>query len=199
MTAETEAGRRVSRAPLRAVGTIQLVVGDLARERVAAIIAPVGDGRTGVSRAQIAIQRTAGPGLVAEYDALLAGLPSGVLAPLAHIVTRGHELACRYVVHCRPVEAALAYEGEERALTRCLRSAFAKCQALGVRSVALPAIGTGAHGYRVTTAARVAVRAALEAQRHRDGPELIRFLLTGPATLETFLHALSDARDGLMG
>ena len=187
-----------ARRPVKAAGTIELVVGDLAGESIEAIVSPVGDGATSVSRAQLAIQGAGGPGLVAEYDALMASLPSGVLAPLAHVVTSGHALACRYVLHCRPLHAAMARDQEKHVLGRCLRSVFDTCRALGVRSVALPAIGTGTHGYDVSTVARVAVSAAVAAQQQLDGPELIRFLLAGPATLETFLHALSDARDGLV-
>jgi O-acetyl-ADP-ribose deacetylase (regulator of RNase III) len=197
MTGSSHGTSRVTPPRPRATAseaTIELVLGDLVDERVDAIIAPVGDGGTGVSRAQLAIRRAAGDGFAKEYDERIACLNGGMIAPLAHVVTSGHALACRFVVHVRPLEANLAFDGPDEALARCLRSAFETCRALGVQSVALPAIGTGAYGYRVSIAARVAVRAAVEAQQHRDGPSRIRFLLAGPATLETFLHALSEAR-----
>jgi O-acetyl-ADP-ribose deacetylase (regulator of RNase III) len=174
--------------------TIELVLGDLVDERVDVIISPVGEGGTGTSRAQLAIHRAAGAGLAEEYERAIARLPRGVIAPLGNVVTGGHALSCRYVVHTRPLEAALAHDGVEAALARCLGAAFEASRALEARSVALPAIGTGAYGYRVATAARVAVRAALDAQRDPRGPRHVRFLLAGPATLETFLHALSEAR-----
>jgi O-acetyl-ADP-ribose deacetylase len=178
----------------RGDATIELVLGDLVDERVDAIISPVGDAGAGSSRAQLAIRRAAGSGLAKEYDAAIERLPGGAIAPMGSLVTLGHALACRHVVHCRPLEAALAANDTEASLARCLRGAFDACRALGAQSVALPAIGTGAYGYRVSTAASVAVRVALEAQRDANGPRHIRFLLAGPATLETFLHALSEAR-----
>ena len=63
----------------------------------------------------------------------------------------------------------------------------------------MPAIGTGSYGYRVGLVARVAVRAALAAQRRPDGPSRIRFVLAGPATLEAFLHAASEGADLVRG
>lgn len=183
--------RDAARTPER---TIELVLGDLVDERVDAIIAPVGDAGAGVSRAQLAVRRAAGAELAREYDERVSRLPDGSIAPFGHVVTRGHDLRCDHVIHVRPLEAALAGDDVEGALTRCLRAAFDACRALGARSIALPAIGTGAYGYRVSTVAGIAVRVAVEAQRHADGPERIRFLLAGPATLETFLHALSAAR-----
>ena len=175
----------------RAKGTIELVLGDLVNENVTAIIAPVGDGGAGVSRAQLAIHRAAGSGLAREYDERIGRLPGGRLAPLEHIVTGGHALRAKYVVHCRLLEAQQAGDNAEAALATCLRRAFETCRSLGVDSIALPALGTGAYGYRTTTVARVSMRCAVAAQRHSAGPARIRFLLAGPATLETFLQALS--------
>ncbi len=181
-----ELGERV-----RAKGTIELVLGDLVNEDVAAIIAPVGQGGGGVSRAQLAIHRAAGSGLSQEYEERIGRLPGGQLAPLEHIVTAGHGLRARYVVHCRLLDAPQAGDNAEAALATSLRRAFETCRSLGVDSVALPALGTGAYGYRTSTVARVSMRCAVTAQRHPAGPSRIRFLLAGPATLETFLQALS--------
>lgn len=176
-------------------GSIELVVGDLIDEKVDVIIAPVGDSVAGSSRVQLALRRAAGAGLAEEYDAVIGRLPGAVLPALDSLVTGGHALPAKYVVHCRPLEALYAGEGSDEALARCLESAFGKCAELGARSVALPAIGTGAYGYRVSTVARVALRVARAAQARPGGPDRVRFVLAGPATLETFLHALSAESD----
>jgi O-acetyl-ADP-ribose deacetylase len=175
----------------RAKGTIELVLGDLVNEDVMAIIAPVGAGDAGVSRAQLSVHRAAGPGLAKEYEERVARLPGGIIAPLEHIVTSGHSLRAKYVVHCRLLEASQAQDNAEAALATCLRRAFETCRSLGVDSIALPALGTGAYGYRTSAVAKVSMRCAVAAQRHSAGPARIRFLLAGPATLETFLQALS--------
>jgi O-acetyl-ADP-ribose deacetylase (regulator of RNase III) len=188
---ERLAGNAGTRRGANEKPAIELVVGDLVDEAVDAIIAPVGDNVGGSSRVQLALRRAAGSTLVEEYDRNVALLPGAILAPYGVIVTRGHDLRCRHVVHCRPLETLFAGEATDSSLARCLDAAFDACARLGARSVALPAIGTGSYGYRVSTVARVALKSALDAQARVDGPLRVRFVLAGPATLETFLHALS--------
>lgn len=171
--------------------TLDFVVGDLVEQSVDVILAPTWDSDVATSRVQLALRRAAGPALVAEYDARVSALPDGRLAPLENLVTRGHQLPCRYVVHVRPLSSDAAGPNAERALESCFRDAFETCRRLGATSVAAPAIGTGSYGYRVGLVARVAVRTALSAQRASRGPSRIRFVLAGPATLEAFLHAAS--------
>ena len=176
----------------RTKGTIELVLGSLVNEDVAAIIAPAGQACGSFGRTQLAIHRAAGPGLAQEYQDCVGKLPGGRLNPFDHIVTAGHALRARYVVHCSLLEAREAGEHAEAALASCLEDVFETCRSLGVDSVALPALGTGACGYRTSMVARVSMRCAVAAQRHLAGPSRIRFLLAGPATLESFLHALSS-------
>jgi len=171
--------------------SLDFAVGDLVEQRVDAIIAPVGDSNVTTSRVQLALRRAAGFELVAEYEARVASLPGGRLGPLESVVTGAHRLPARYVVHVRPVLADAAPKNAEELLETCFQDAFETCRLLGASSIAAPAIGTGSYGYRVSSVARVAVRAAIAAQRRDGGPERIRFILAGPATLEAFLHAAS--------
>lgn len=180
-----------SRRPGLPAPSLDFVVGDLVEQSVDVLIAPVGDSDVATSRVQLALRRAAGPSLVAEYDARVSALPGGRLGAFDHVVTRAGALDARYVVHVRPLPASNVGDEAELVLERCFRDAFESARRLGATSVAAPAIGTGAYGYRVGLVARVAVRAALETQRRSDGPSRVRFVLAGPATLEAFLHAAS--------
>lgn len=186
-----EAARRVAPRPRP---TLEMVVGDLVDERADALISPAGSGVGPSSRVQLALRRTAGEALGAAYEAALASLPGGRLASDESLVTGGYGLSCRHVVHCAPSSAPAGHDAQVEALERCLRSAFDACRRVDADSVALPAIGTGAYGYRVSAVAIASVRCAAEAQRALGGPSRIRFVLAGPATLEAFLHALSDQK-----
>lgn len=174
--------------------TLEMIVGDLVDERADALISPAGGGTGSASRVQLALRRTAGDALGAAYEAALASLPGGRLANDESLVTAGYDLQCRHVVHCAPSAAPVGHDAQVEALERCLRAAFDACRRIGADSVALPAIGTGAYGYRVSAVATASVRCAAEAQRAPGGPSRVRFVLAGPATLEAFLHALSDQR-----
>ena len=112
----------------RTKGTIELVLGSLVNEDVAAIIAPAGQACGSFGRTQLAIHRAAGPGLAQEYEDCIGKLPGGRLNPFEHIVTAGHALRARYVVHCSLLEAREAGEHAEAALARCLQHVFETCR-----------------------------------------------------------------------
>jgi O-acetyl-ADP-ribose deacetylase (regulator of RNase III) len=78
--------------------------------------------------------------------------------------------------------------GEDDLLASCHRRAVEIAAQLGCRSIAFPAISTGAYGFPVERAAPIALRSALEAATLR-GPELVRFVLFSDADLERFRAA----------
>jgi O-acetyl-ADP-ribose deacetylase (regulator of RNase III) len=98
-----------------------------------------------------AIHRAAGPGLLAECRSL-RGCPTGEAK-----ITGGYRLKARFVIHA----VGPVWRGgdcEELLLTRCYKRALDLTREHGVRTLALPCISTGAFGYPMDAAARVAVR-----------------------------------------
>jgi O-acetyl-ADP-ribose deacetylase len=59
-------------------------------------------------------------------------------------------------------------------------------------SIALPALSTGAYGYPMDQAARVAISTAIEWVHEHGKPALIRFVLFGPVAYEAFAAALEE-------
>jgi O-acetyl-ADP-ribose deacetylase (regulator of RNase III) len=69
---------------------------------------------------------------------------------------------------------------------------------MGCRSIAFPAISTGAYRFPMQDAAPIAVEAAAERLRQPQPVALVRFVLFKPAHLELFgaaLQALMDAQE----
>ncbi len=105
-----------------------------------------------------AVHRRGEPAVLAECRALRAstyqnGLPFG-----RAVATTGGELRARWVIHTAgPVWSA----GEDRSalLASCYRESLRIADGLGAGSVAFPAISTGAGGWPLDDAARIAVRA----------------------------------------
>jgi O-acetyl-ADP-ribose deacetylase (regulator of RNase III) len=71
--------------------------------------------------------------------------------------------------------------GEPELLASCHRCSLEVARELGARTIAFPAISTGAFGYPVELAAQVAV----DAVRDHD-LELVRFVLFDDATLAAY-------------
>ena len=84
--------------------------------------------------------------------------------------------------------------GEDELLASCHRRSLEVAAELGARTVAFPAISTGAYGFPVERAAPIAVGTTVrELERH---PELNRvpFVLSSERQRETFASALAATR-----
>lgn len=117
-----------------------------------------------------AIHRVAGPGLDQECR------PLAPIQPGEAVITGAHLLPNRFVIHCLgPV-----YGRDEPAaevLASCYRNALRLAHENGITSIAFPAISTGAFGYPMEEAARVAIETVrVELENHKQVRQ-VRFVL----------------------
>ncbi|HHO48308.1 MAG TPA: macro domain-containing protein [Desulfobacteraceae bacterium] len=132
-----------------------------------------------------AIHRAAGPGLEAECR-LLAPIRPGEA-----VMTTAHNLPNRHVIHClgpvygrdRPSDGLLA---------SCYRNALRLADRAGIASIAFPALSTGAFGYPVEQAARVAFRTILAELPALTAVRRVRFVLFSQSDLETHRRVLEE-------
>ncbi|GIG91971.1 O-acetyl-ADP-ribose deacetylase [Plantactinospora endophytica] len=135
------------------MATIEVVRGDITRERVDAVVTAANESLLGGGGVDGAIHRAAGPRL-AEAGGAIGPCPPG-----AAVVTPAFDLdpPVRYVIHTvGPVWEGGGY-GEAEVLASCYRCCLAVADEVGARSVAFPAIATGVYGFPAERAARTAV------------------------------------------
>lgn len=165
--------------------TIECVKGDIASQAdiTAVVNAANAQLRMGGGVAG-AIHRAAGPGLSEECRSL---------APIAvgeAVITGGHNLPNRYVIHCLgPVYGTDKPENE--LLARCYRNALRLAEKHEIDSIAFPAISTGAFDYPVEEAASVAFSNVLEMTSELKYVKRIRFVLYSEKDLEIHERVLS--------
>jgi O-acetyl-ADP-ribose deacetylase (regulator of RNase III) len=131
---------------------IECVQGDIANQRDmdAVVNAANAELRIGGGVAG-AIHRAAGPGLDEECRTLAP------IQPGQAVITGAHGLPNRFVIHCLgPVYGR--DEPADALLASCYRNALRLADQNGIASIAFPAISTGAFGYPVEPAARVALQ-----------------------------------------
>jgi O-acetyl-ADP-ribose deacetylase (regulator of RNase III) len=105
------------------------------------------------------------------------------------VITTGGDLPAGHVIHV--VGPVYGREPDAASLlAACHTEALRLADELGARSIAFPAISTGAYGYPLDEAATVAIRAVREAETRL---EEIRFVLFDAAAYEAFGRALSLA------
>ena len=132
-----------------------------------------------------AIHGAAGPGLVEEAR------PLGPIGPGEAVITGGHDLPNRYVIHALgPVYGQ--DRSEDELLANCYRNSLALAEEQEIGSVAFPAISTGIFGYPLEEAAEVALRAVIEEAESLQNVRLVRFVLFGEEELEVYERALSE-------
>ena len=137
-----------------------------------------------------AIHAAAGTGLL---DELRRRYPNGTPTGTA-VVTDGHNLPARWVIHAVGPAWRGGGHGEAALLQGAYRSVLELADGLGARSLALPAISMGIYGYPIDDGARIGVETvAGHLGGERTTLELVRFVLR-PATLEAFNVAVGLVR-----
>jgi O-acetyl-ADP-ribose deacetylase (regulator of RNase III) len=165
---------------------IELVVGDITEQEVDAIVNAANSTLLGGGGVDGAIHRVGGPSILAECRNL-GGCPPGEVK-----ATGAGDLPAKHVLHAVGPVWRGGGSGEPDRLAACYRRAIELAASLGDRTIAFPAISTGAYGYPVELAAPVAIQATQEAMRAHPEVELARFVFRDEATLGTYREALGS-------
>jgi O-acetyl-ADP-ribose deacetylase len=132
-----------------------------------------------------AIHRAAGPELLEECRAL-GGCPTGEAR-----ITKGYRLPAAYVIHT----VGPVWHGGDRGEPAMLRSCYGSAMALAarhrLRSIAFPSISTGAYGYPIEPAARIAVGTVRECLEGGETTvSLVRFVCFSERDLAVYRDLL---------
>ena len=148
---------------------VEVVQGDITKQRVDAIVNAAKHTLLGGGGVDGAIHRAAGRRLVE------ACAPLGGCGPGDAKATPGFDLPARWVIHTvGPVWYGGA-AGEDDALASCYRRSIEVADELGAKTIAFPAISTGAYGFPPDRAAAIAVRTLRALETHVDLARLVAF------------------------
>ena len=163
-----------------------IVEGDITRQQVDAIVNAANTTLLGGGGVDGAIHRAAGPGLLEECRRL-GGCATGDAK-----ITGGHALPVRWVIHAvGPVWRGGAHR-EDELLASCYRRALELAEEHGIHSIAFPSISTGAYGFPIDRACRIAmgeVRGFLEGSPAVERVVLVCF---GQAAYQEHLAAFEE-------
>jgi O-acetyl-ADP-ribose deacetylase len=166
---------------------VQIVVGDITKQYVDAIVNAANSTLLGGGGGDGAIHAKGGPKILEACRELRRarfpnGLPTGEVA-----LTTGGQLPARHVIHTVGPIAAIGKEPDASKLAACYRNSLALAAEHGLRSIAFPAISTGAYGYPPDRAAPV-VSEAIESVLSAGSPvEHVRLVFFNEGDARTFL------------
>lgn len=165
---------------------IAVMEGDITKQRVDAIVNAANTTLLGGGGVDGAIHRAAGPELLAECRTL-GGCPTGQAK-----ITRGYKLPARWVIHTVGPVWRDGHHGEDELLASCYRSCFALVEKHGIKTVAFPSISTGAYGFPMERAARIAVGETKRFLERNESVERVTLVCFGASALETHKAAVRD-------
>ncbi|MBI4408786.1 MAG: O-acetyl-ADP-ribose deacetylase [Gemmatimonadetes bacterium] len=171
--------------------TLRLVQGDITDQHVDAIVNAANSTLLGGGGVDGAIHRRGGPAILEECQEIRRtrypdGLPTGDA-----VATTAGRLPARRVIHTVGPRWHGGGAGEAELLASAYRSTLARAREEGLRTLAFPSISTGAYGYPIEAAARVALGAVADELRvHAGAFDEVRFVLFSAADLAVYREAL---------
>jgi O-acetyl-ADP-ribose deacetylase (regulator of RNase III) len=168
---------------------IEIVEGDITKQRVDAIVNAANTKLLGGGGVDGAIHRAAGPELLEECRAL-GGCPSGQAK-----ITKGYKLPAKWVIHTVGPVWRGGQHGEEELLASCYRNSLALAEQKGARTIAFPSISTGAYGFPMDKAARIALTEIKRCFERNSSIKEVVLVCFGKSAFDIHREALDKIRN----
>ena len=169
-------------------GHVTVLVGDITRQDVDAIVNAANSSLLGGGGVDGAIHRAGGPAILEACRAIRQieypdGLPTGEA-----VITTAGKLPARHVIHT--VGPVYGQNGPRDAelLAACYENSLELANTHGLDSIAFPAISTGVFGYPQDEAAQVASLAIAGFLARNDKVVQVRLLFFQPQSADVFLR-----------
>jgi O-acetyl-ADP-ribose deacetylase (regulator of RNase III) len=167
-------------------GRIKIFEGDIVKMEVDAIVNAANNSLLGGGGVDGAIHRAAGPELLEECKKL-NGCPTGEAK-----ITSGYLLPVKFIIHTVGPVWQGGKKGEDELLASCYRRSLELAKEKEVKTIAFPAISTGAYGFPSERAARIAVSQVKEFLQENELPETVFFVCYNKNTCKIIKSILDE-------
>jgi O-acetyl-ADP-ribose deacetylase len=172
---------------------ILLVKGDITEMKIDAIVNAANSTLMGGGGVDGAIHRKGGPKIPEECIQIRQptnpdGLPSGKA-----VITSGGNLKTKKVIHTVGPVWHCGNHGEPELLAQAYANSLRLAIANGLKSVAFPSISTGAYGYPIKEASRIAIKSVKEFLESEDRLDEIVFVLFSESDMAVYQLTVAEA------
>ncbi|HWW01880.1 MAG TPA: O-acetyl-ADP-ribose deacetylase [Candidatus Acidoferrum sp.] len=168
---------------------IKVIEGDITKQAVDAIVNAANTTLLGGGGVDGAIHRAAGRELLEECRKL-GGCATGQAK-----ITKGYKLPAKWVIHTVGPVWRDGNHGEDELLASCYRNCFALAEQHGIKTIAFPSISTGAYGFPIERAARIAVTETKKFLEKASVVESVLLVCFGKQAYEIYSIALDELTD----
>ena len=166
------------------MGTIEIKLGDITKEKVDAIVNAANTTLLGGGGVDGAIHRAAGPELLKECMTL-GGCKTGEAK-----LTKGYNLPAKFVIHAVGPVWHGGNTNEVALLASCYSNSLRIAKENGIETIAFPAISTGAYRFPLERAARIAIKTVKEFTSANPEIDKVIFVCFDQKTYETYRRVL---------
>ncbi len=170
---------------------VSLARGDITRQETDAIVNAANSSLMGGGGVDGAIHWAGGPQILEECKQIVAR--QGRLSTGKAVITAGGNLKAKYVIHTVGPVWYGGRQGEPELLASAYRESLKLAAEKGLQSISFPSISTGAFGYPVDSAARVAIGAAISFLKEKNTSiKEVVFVLFDQGTFDAYASALKE-------
>jgi O-acetyl-ADP-ribose deacetylase (regulator of RNase III) len=169
-----------------------ILQGDITEMDTDAIVNAANPSLMGGGGVDGAIHRKGGPKILEECKRIRAteypdGLPTGKA-----VITTGGNLKAKYVIHTVGPIWRGGNKGEPELLAEAYRNSLRLAVSKGIKTIAFPSISTGAYGYPIEKACRVALKTVKEFLEKEDQLEKVVLVLFSKRDFEVYKEAAKE-------
>jgi O-acetyl-ADP-ribose deacetylase (regulator of RNase III) len=124
---------------------LELIVGDITKENVGAIVNAANSSLMGGGGVDGAIHRAAGPQLLQECQKIIDKIGSCAVGKA--VITTGAKLPAKYIIHTVGPVWNEGKDDEEEKLESCYKNCIALAEEYKLESISFPNISTGVYGF----------------------------------------------------
>jgi O-acetyl-ADP-ribose deacetylase (regulator of RNase III) len=170
---------------------LSIVQGDITAQTTDAIVNAANSGLMGGGGVDGAIHRAGGPAILEECKQVVARqgrLPTGKA-----VITTGGNLKAKHVIHTVGPIWRGGNKGEAALLESAYRESLKLATEHNLASISFPSVSTGAYGYPLAEASRVAVGAVVSFLREQvTSIREVVFVLFDSRTYEAYAYAFEE-------
>ncbi len=179
MSAEFKIGKAV----------MQFVKDDITTIKVDAVVNAANSSLMGGGGVDGAIHAKGGPKILEECRKIrVSKYPDGLPTGMA-VITSGGNLPSRYVIHTVGPVWHGGIHDEPELLRQAYLNSLRLAVSWGLKSVAFPSISTGAYGYPIESACKIAVLAVKEFLENEDNLEKVLFVLFSERDFQVYFNS----------
>jgi len=171
---------------------IFLVQGDITEQDTDAIVNAANSTLMGRGGVDGAIHRKGGPKILEECKRIRATeWPYGLLTGKA-VITSGGNLKARYIIHTVGPVLHGGVSDEPELLAEAYRNSLKSAVSKGLKTIAFPSISTGAYGYPIEKASRIALMMVKEFLERGGKLDKVMFVLFTRHDFEIYMEAARE-------